>query len=164
MPIIRPHTNRLQGEIQMRQMCRRTLHPHLHQSKNNRREVCKLWRPSPCQLYRMQIPPHTNKETRNPQTHKRLEPTTTESRAASQRTKPNPNKKRNSKNKHQNQTTESTAPNTNNGTQKTQNKTDQIAQLIGKLLIQFSKTKPTLQQKMDFITTTSELIQTINEH
>jgi hypothetical protein len=68
-------------------------------------------------------------------------------------------------NKHQNQTTESTAPNTNNGTQKTQNKTDQIAQLIGKLLIQFSKTKPTLQQKMDFITTiTSELIQTINEH
>jgi hypothetical protein len=67
-------------------------------------------------------------------------------------------------NKHQNQTTESTASNTNNGTQKTQNKTDQIAQLIGKLLIQFSKTKPTLQQKMDFITTISELIQIINEH
>jgi hypothetical protein len=40
-------------------------------------------------------------ETRNSQTHKRLEPNTKESRAASKRTKPNPNKKRNSKNKHQ---------------------------------------------------------------
>jgi hypothetical protein len=74
----------------------------------------------------------------------------------------NPTPKTNT-NKNQNQTTESTAPNTNNGPQKAHNKTDQIAQLIGKLLIQFSKTKPTLQQKMDFITTTSELIQTINE-
>jgi hypothetical protein len=94
MSSIRAHTNRLQGEIQMLQMRRRTLHPHLHQSENNRREVCKLWRPSPRQLHRMQIPPHTSKKkNRNSQTHKRLEPNKTRTRAANKHTKPNPNTK-----------------------------------------------------------------------
>jgi hypothetical protein len=119
MSTIRSHTNRLQGEIQMLQMRRRTLHPHLHQSENNRREVCKLWRPSPRQLHRMQIPPHTSKkktETPKPtnvwnQTKQEQEP---------QINTPNQTQTPKSENG-------KLSPKHNETQKKTQNKTDQIA-------------------------------------